>query len=177
MTEDFEKINKQIAAFIIVSAAMSAPIMTSDISSSVNANVAVVKMEPAVILRYAGPGMIIPEPQPIPDIPVVKYAGPGMIIPEPQPVPDIPVVKYAGPGMIIQEELVKPIPPVLKYAGPANPSSSSSVMIKQDSGKANETIKKYFYNDSIKFNNKSNFTIKTTRYGGYEIEPGHFVFR
>ena len=88
MAKDFETLNKQIAAFIVVSSALAVPAFADSPQISPN----------MPIDRYAGPGMVIYEPSEPPM--VVKYAGPGIgdwpAVSEPnEPM----VVKYAGPGI------------------------------------------------------------------------------
>ena len=96
MTQDFETLNKQIAAFIIVSSAFAAPVCADGgIGGGVGALIPSVQQE--TILRYAGPGMGIPA---TPEAQmVVKYAGPGMIVPDPMEPHEDMIVRYAGPGI------------------------------------------------------------------------------
>lgn len=83
MSQDFETLNKQITAFIIVSSAFATPAFAD--GGMIGGNtIPIPSVQQDLLLRYAGPA-INPEPP--------------MIIPVPSSPQEPMVVKYAGPGM------------------------------------------------------------------------------
>ena len=110
MAESFENLNKQIASFIILSAALSAPVNADTISATNNNLIADASISmPAqighneIIAMYAAPQIPIGEiikPTPMPEVPpaISMYAAPQHpIIIEPTPVP-APILRYAAPN-------------------------------------------------------------------------------
>ncbi len=152
MSEDFEKVNKQIAAFIVVSAALTAPVVFQAQSASSYANsIGIVSPNIPEPVRYAGPPMPQPSPTPIPE--PVRYAGPPMPQPSPTPIPE--PVRYAGPPM--PHPSPTPIPEPCRYAGPAGINTDATLNI----------------NNGIQ--NNQNFNVNDANV--QTLGSGHFMFR
>ena len=153
MPQDFETLNKQIAAFIIVSGAISAPVFADGGFAGGN-NIITPSAQQDMLVRYAGPGMNIPI-QVSPDMPIDRYAGPGLIPPTPSESQLPMVVKYAGPEM--------PKPPA--------PSTSSRI----------DQLKQLNDTDSLNVvNSADSVTAESSEeehtYGQVKVAPGHFKF-
>jgi len=121
MAENFEKVNKQIATFIVVSAALTAPVALQTQYTAAQANLPgmeVVQQEP-MICRYAGP-IMPPAPQP-----------------QPQPMPVPEPVRYAGP--IIQHPEM-PIPEPVRYAGPVGLNTDAALNMNNSGVQNNPTF-------------------------------------
>lgn len=154
MSEDFEKVNKQIAAFIVVSAALTAPTVfqAQYVASQAADPVGMISPNPTVMpVRYAGPPMPGPSPTPIPE--PVRYAGPPMPHPSPTPIPE--PVRYAGPPM--PHPSPTPIPEPCRYAGPAGINTDATLNI----------------NNGIQ--NNQNFNVNDANV--QTLGSGHFMFR
>jgi len=125
MSGSFENLNKQIASFIIVSAALSAPVSADNVlpanynllaDASINLPAQIGRNE--IIAMYAAPQIPIIEQPIVVPAPVLRYASPN--IPQPIPNPPPAISMYAVVEPII--EPVKPIPaPIVRYASPTLP--------------------------------------------------------
>jgi len=118
MNRDFDNVNKQIAGFIIVSAAVVAPAITPVESGIAQAEP--VAMVQDFVARYAGPVM----PQQDLTVPIVRYAGP----PKPQPTQNQTIARYSDSEV---QTVNKDTMPMVKYAGPQ--MQSGKVNIKRNS--------------------------------------------
>jgi hypothetical protein len=156
MSQDFEKLNKQIAAFIVVSSAFAAPVCAGgglDVGG-----VAVPSSYQDMVVKYAGPGMVTPEASDPAVMPIDRYAGPGLIPPAPSEPSEPPMmVKYAGPGM--------PIP---------KPQTSNAVS-------RLEQVKRLDNPDSLRvIDSAESVTLKSSEeehnYGEIKVAPGRFRF-
>ncbi len=147
MNRDFNNINKQIAGFIVVSAAVMAPVIVSDINGAAQAEPVIVIQRdvPAMELRYAGPEMLQPTPNPIDEhFAEPEISGGNTMI---KVDPKIYVARYAGPET---PDINNGIPPIVRYAGPQMPSPKRKV-------------------------NPS--TQQRDKYGLSRLEPGHYIFK
>lgn len=149
MTEDFEKFNKQIAAYVVLSVSLAAPVLSNG-SSVANADVIdVVPVAPAniepLICRYAGPPMVRVNAEPINVEPAVVA----------------PVMRYAGPpNPVMYTDVVPkmPVPADIKNVPSVNQIPAADVNIQMNN---------MVNNNSINVNN----------FGGIQLAPGHFIFK
>ena len=161
MSQDFETLNKQIAAFIVVSAAVSVP-------------------------AYAGGGIgfdtnsLVPTAQ---EQMVVKYAGPGMIVPTKVEDLEPMVVKYAGPGMIVPTPMEPQEPMIVRYAGPPDPTPPINLEISDpsDSGDILEQTKQFNNPENLRvIDSADSVTIYSSEddheYRATKVAPGRFRF-
>lgn len=173
MAEDFEKINKQVAAFIVVSSALVAPVVAAGISTGVGNMPASSSFEYTV--KYAGPAINYPQPMPGPIDPVVKYAGPGI---------DTPVVsssgyiaRYAGPPGI-DMPVVSSSGMLLRYAGPGI-DMPTPVVESSSTGIIDTASRALSPESEMNFNNSEseNVTDNYGTSGANKVAPGHFWFQ
>ena len=162
MNKDFNQVNKQIAGFIIVSAAVMAPVIMPDASGIAQANPVTIQ-GPAVspVMRYAGPGMLNPA-----DI-IERYAGPQM---------PLPVVRYAGPQMPIMPKYAGPEMPapadvIARYAGPQIPAADVNLNLNQN---VNVTPS---VNVTPNLNNNVKPAVIDNNFGLIKLDAGHYIFK
>lgn len=138
MSRNFENLNKQIASFIIVSAALSAPVSADNVLPTNNNLLADASINlPAqighneIIAMYAAPQIPIIEQPIVVPAPVLRYASPN--IPQPTPNPPPAISMYAVVEPIIGP--VNPIPqPIVRYASPTLPSIEKIEKIQNQNG-------------------------------------------
>jgi len=175
MPQDFETLNKQIAAFIIVSGAFAAPVFADGGLNGTGAVPSSVQIQD-IVVRYAGPGMgSIPTPTVAPQTPV-------------SPTPPM-VVKYAGPGVggefptptIAPDTPSSPTPPmVVKYAGPGIGGEFPTPTVSHTSSRTNE-LKQADNTESLRVINSADSVTADNReeehvYGEVKVAPGRFRF-
>lgn len=172
MSGNFENLNKQIASFIIMSAALSTPVVASsyDVQNNLIAD-----------------GSIIVNPMPINHEVISMYAAPEIPIFNPNPiVVNPPVLKYAAPE--IPTNIINPQPPVapiVKYAAPQMPNVNSE--INSDLNSSSSKLNSDITNQAVKLGdnlNKSSVNSAShgfviTDYGNVRvIEPySHIIFK
>jgi len=112
MQGNFEKLNKQIASFMLVSLALGVPISANSVNTISTSSYTKAEI---MVPKYAAPDMPVGTIKPIKSDPIAisMYAAPSRPIGDIQGKPIImPMMKYAAPSMPIKEINPKIITPV-----------------------------------------------------------------
>ena len=108
MSENIKKLNKQVASFMLVSLALSAPAVAN--TAQITQNTMLVKNNiHQVVAKYGVPGYPIGElkPQPQDPPPVPMYAAPQVPVIKPTPIKPI-MTKYGAPSLPIKRDELSP---------------------------------------------------------------------
>lgn len=146
MDNDFSKVNKQIANFIIVSAAIAVPVLMSNSSFAVNADALGVPLLPST-----GPSGGVVDPGSM----IYRYAG---------PVDPVPLLPNSGASY------------VERYAGPVDPMPQSPIPSGDYDAGSQLHYVDMNANTNLNTNVNQSSNEPASNYGLKKIEPGHFIF-